>query len=185
MGFAEYATNEQPTRNVRAAAQPPLLFLAVNSMPEDQDKSFRPTTWIGPTEPDPLTYEAVHDLAIALDELDCANKQCRAEPSFDNVVDACRKCRTAFAEFVRELGLAGTACDPNRLESLLAECHAAVATALSGICKPHEIDLTRGYLRHIENRIHLARTFRIEGDIGYDREIKKLLDEAEANIAMA
>jgi hypothetical protein len=144
------------------------------------ESPFKPVIWVHESDTDQFTYEPAGGLVLSLDCLDRATQECLATPSFDNVADACRKCRTAFAEFIGEALTSGATVRNRflpRVEDLLGRCLAAVTAALPKLSE-EERSLAHGYIRHIEDRIGLACALRTHALPGY-------LDEIEARLSKA
>ena len=154
---------------------------AMNQQPMEEKNCFRPIPFVSPDNTDQLTYEPAENLKEALKALDEANTICRLTPSFDNIADACRKCRTAFAEFIGAALTVGGSVRKTILphvESLLRDCEESVGGALDSISDPEQKRLAEGYHSHIGDRIRLAAALRANALPGYMDEIQAACEQS-------
>jgi hypothetical protein len=144
---------------------------------------FIPVSHVPSTETDEFTYQPTENLHEAFMLLDMAIAACVNERSFDEVLNVCRKCRTAFAEFTGEAITGGTVARAillPRITGLLHASELAVEDAKPFILDPDKLALAEGYLRHIRRRLELAAAMKSMGLKGYLDEIRTKLAPVSA-----
>jgi hypothetical protein len=147
---------------------------------------FKPVRRVRHDETDQLTYEPAANLTAAFRAVQKANDRCRAKPSFANVADACRKCRTMFAEFIGEALTAGASVRLTmlpRVQALLEDCREVVTDAMPHITEDEESELASGYLEHIGDRIRLSTALSEHALPGYLDEIASQLSKSAPKLA--
>ncbi|WP_449071842.1 hypothetical protein [Prosthecobacter sp.] len=139
-------------------------------------------------EANDFAYEPTLNLEEAFRLLRETINACADAPSFQSVLNVCRRCRTAFAEFTGEAIAGGEDARKvllPRMLDLLQTSRDGVSEAMLQLSNPEEWKLADGYRTHIQRRLELAERLQSHGMQGYVDEIRARLSAALSGVQTA